>query len=103
MASKPFGKTLRTPLIVTEATVAGTRAYWPDAIEANPRSSCFWIAANSTRTGAVPSSAMNINRCQSMSHLPMFMNTPTVIGWFSGVPGRNVTAKMNSFQPMMNA
>jgi hypothetical protein len=46
---------------------------------------------------------MNIRRCQSMSHLPMLANTPTEIGWLSGEATRKVTAKMNSFQPMMKA
>mgnify|MGYP003341608152 CR=1 FL=1 len=46
---------------------------------------------------------MNIRRCQSMSHLPMLAKTPTETGWFSGLAMRKVTAKMNSFQPMMKA
>ena len=78
MASKPFGKTLRMPCRVTDAIAPA--AYWPDTIEAKPRSSCFWMPAKIATTGAVPMSAMNISRCQSMSHLPMFMKTPTVIG-----------------------
>ena len=52
MASKPFGKTLRMPCRVTDAIAPV--AYWPDTIEAKPRSSCFWMPAKIATTGAVP-------------------------------------------------